>query len=83
MQMIGEKKSIMDRSVSLSDRQIKERNSNTLRNSHAKDESVLKGQINGLNEMSALEWIKKHVSKHELFSENILTNKAKQGIIEV
>lgn len=53
---------------------ILEENSTTHRNIHLNVENGLKGQINGLQRLSALEWIRKHTEQNELFSKNILTN---------
>lgn len=39
---------------------ILEENRPTLRSIHIEEESGLKGQINGLQRLSALEWIRKH-----------------------
>lgn len=44
-------------------------------------ESGLKGQINGLQRLSVLEWLRKHTEQNELFSKNILTNISKHDII--
>lgn len=58
-------------------------NSPTLINYHLKGESGLKGQINGLQRLSVLEWIMKHTEHNELFSKNILTNISEHDIIQV
>lgn len=44
-------------------------------------ESGLKGQINGLQRLSVLEWIRKHTEQDKLFSKNILTNISEHDII--
>ena len=44
-------------------------------------ESGLKGQINGLQRLSVLEWLRKHTEQNELFSKNILTNMVEHDII--
>lgn len=44
-------------------------------------ERGLKGQINGLQRLSALEWLRKHTEQNELFSKNILTNISEHDII--
>lgn len=58
-------------------------NNPTLINYHLKGENGLKGQINGLQRLSVLEWIKKHTEQNELFSKNILTNISEHDIIQV
>lgn len=58
-------------------------NNPTLINYHLKGESGLKGQINGLQRLSVLEWIMKHTEHNELFSKNILTNISEHDIIQV
>ena len=58
-------------------------NSPTLINYHLKGENGLKGQINGLQKLSVLEWIRKHTEQDELFSKNILTNISEYDIIQV
>ena len=58
-------------------------NNPTLINYHLKGENGLKGQINGLQRLSALEWIMKHTEQNELFSKNILTNISEHDIIQV
>lgn len=55
----------------------------TLRSYHLTVESGLKGQINGLQRLSVLEWIRKHTEQNELFSKNILTNTAEHSKIGV
>ena len=58
-------------------------NNSTLINYHLKGENGLKGQINGLQRLSVLEWISKHTEQDELFSKNILTNISEHDIIQV
>lgn len=58
-------------------------NNPTLINYHLKGESGLKGQINGLQRLSVLEWIRKHTEQDELFSKNILKNISEHDIIQV
>ena len=58
-------------------------NNPTLRSYHINIESGLKGQINGLQRLSVLEWIRKHTEQDELFSKNILTNISEHDIIQV
>lgn len=53
----------------------------TLISNHINAESGLKGQINGLQRLSVLEWLRKHTEQNELFSKNILTNISEHGII--
>ena len=55
----------------------------TLRSYHLNIENGLKGQINGLQRLSVLEWIRKHTEQNELFSKNILTNTAEHSKIGV
>ena len=55
----------------------------TLRSYHLTIESGLKGQINGLQRLSVLEWIRKHTEQNEVFSKNILTNTAEHSKIGV
>lgn len=58
-------------------------NNPTLINYRLKGENGLKGQINGLQRLSVLEWIGKHTEQDELFSKNILTNILEHDIIQV
>ena len=58
-------------------------NSPTLRSNHLNIENGLKGQINGLQRLSVLEWIRKHTEQNELFSKDILTNISEHDIIQV
>lgn len=44
-------------------------------------ERGLKGQINGLQRLSVLEWLRKHTEQNELFSKNILTNISEHDVI--
>lgn len=53
----------------------------TLRSHHLNTENGLKGQINGLQRLSVLEWLRKHTEQNELFSKNILTNISEHDII--
>lgn len=53
----------------------------TLISNHLNVESGLKGQINGLQRLSVLEWLRKHTEQNELFSKNILTNISEHNII--
>lgn len=62
---------------------ILEDNRSTLRSIHLNVEDGLKWQINGLQRLSVLEWIKKHTEQNELFSKNILTNMVEHDIIQV
>lgn len=55
----------------------------TLRSYHLDTENGLKGQINGLQRLSVLEWIRKHTEQDELFCKNILTNISEHDIIQV
>ena len=58
-------------------------NNPTLRSNHLNIENGLKGQINGLQRLSVLEWIMKHTEHNELFSKNILINISEHDIIQV
>lgn len=62
---------------------ILEENNPTLINYRLNVEDGLKGQINGLQRLSVLEWIKKHTEQDELFCKNILTNILEHDIIQV
>ena len=53
----------------------------TLGKNHLNVESGLKGQINGLQRLSVLEWLMKHTEQNELFPKNILTNISEHDII--
>ena len=55
----------------------------TLRSYHLTIENGLKGQINGLQRLSVLEWIRKYTEQNELFSKNILTNTTEHSKIGV
>lgn len=55
----------------------------TLISNHLNAERGLKGQINGLQRLSVLEWLRKHTEQNELFSKNILTNISEHDIIQV
>ena len=81
--MIGEMISMRDSGRKASSMDILEENNTTLINYHLKGEDGLKGQINGLQRLSVLEWIKKHTEQNELFSKNILTNISEHDIIQV
>ena len=74
MRKIGEMTSMKDSSRKASSIGILEDNNHTFINYHLKGENGLKGQINGLQRLSVLEWIRKHTEQDELFSKNILTN---------
>ena len=80
---IGEMISMKDRVREASSMDILGENNPTLINYHLKGESGLKGQINGLQRLSVLEWIRKHTEQNELFSKNILTNISEHDIIQV
>lgn len=83
---IGEMTSMKDSGRKASDVDILEDNNPTLINYRLKGESGLKGQINGLQRLSVLEWIKKHTEQteqDELFCKNILTNILEHDIIQV
>ena len=53
----------------------------TLISNHLNAEMGLKGQINGLQRLSVLEWLRKLTEQNELFSKNILTNISEHDII--
>ena len=74
MRKIGETTSMKDSVREASSMDILGENNPTLRSIHLKGENGLKGQINGLQRLSVLEWIRKHTEQNELFSKNILTN---------
>ena len=80
---IGEMISMKDSVREASSMDILGENNPTLINYHLKGESGLKGQINGLQRLSVLEWIRKHTEQNELFSKNILTNISEHDIIQV
>ena len=80
---IGETTSMKDSVREASSMDILGENNPTLINYHLKGENGLKGQINGLQRLSALEWIMKHTEQNELFSKNILTNISEHDIIQV
>lgn len=80
---IGETTSMRDSGRKASSKDILEENNTTLINYHLKGEDGLKGQINGLQRLSVLEWIKKHTEQNELFFKNILTNISEHDIIQV
>lgn len=81
--MIGEMISMKDSGRKASVVDILEDNNPTLINYHLNIENGLKGQINGLQRLSALELIRKHTEQDELFSKNILTNISEYDIIQV
>ena len=83
MRKIGETTSMKDRVREASSIGILGENNPTLRSNHLKGENGLKGQINGLQRLSVLEWIRKHTEQNELFSKNILTNISEHDIIQV
>ena len=80
---IGEMTSMKDSVREASSIGILGENNPTLRSNHLNIESGLKGQMNGLQRLSALEWIRKHTEQNELFSKNILTNISEHDIIQV
>ena len=80
---IGETTSMKDSVREAYSMDILEENSSTLINYRLNIENGLKGQINGLQRLSVLEWIKKHTEQNELFSKNILTNISEHDIIQV
>ena len=80
---IGETTSMKDSGRKASSIGILEENNPTLINYRLNIESGLKGQINGLQRLSVLEWIRKHTEQDELFSKNILTNIVEHDIIQV
>ena len=80
---IGEMTSMKDSVREASSMDILGENNTTLRSNHLKGENGLKGQINGLQRLSVLEWIRKHTEQNELFSKNILTNISEHDIIQV
>lgn len=79
--MIGEMTSMKDSGRKASSMDILEENNSTIRSIHLKGESGLKGQINGLQRLSVLEWLMKHTEQNELFPNNILTNISEHDII--
>lgn len=81
--MIGEMISMKDSVREASSMDILGENNPTLINYHLNIENGLKGQINGLQRLSVLEWIRKHTEQDELFSKNILTNISENDIIQV
>ena len=81
--MIGEMTSMKDSGRKASSMDILGENNPTLRSNHLNIENGLKGQINGLQRLSALEWIRKHTEQDKLFSKNILTNISEHDIIQV
>ena len=83
MRKIGEMISMKDSGRKASSIGILGENNPTLRSNHLNIESGLKGQINGLQRLSVLEWISKYTEQDELFSKNILTNTAEHSKIGV
>lgn len=83
MMKIGEMISMRDSGRKASSMDILGENNHTLINYHLNEESGLKGQINGLQRLSVLEWIRKHTEQDKLFSKNILTNIVEHDIIQV
>lgn len=80
---IGETTSMKDSGRKAYSMDILGENNPTLINYHLKGESGLKWQINGLQRLSVLEWIRKHTEQDELFFKNILTNISEHDIIQV
>ena len=80
---IGETTSMKDSVREASSMDILGDNNPTLINYRLKGENGLKEQINGLQRLSVLEWIRKHTEQNELFSKNILTNIVEHDIIQV
>lgn len=80
---IGEMTSMKDSVREASSMDILGENNPTLINYHLNIENGLKGQINGLQRLSVLEWIRKHTEQNELFSKNILINISEHDIIQV
>ena len=83
MRKTGEMTSMKDSDRKASSMDILGENNPILRSINLNIESGLKGQINGLQRLSILEWIRKHTEQNELFSKNILTNIAEHDIIQV
>ena len=83
MMKIGAMTSMKDSGRKASSMDILGENNPTLRSIHLNIENGLKGQINGLQRLSVLEWIRKHAEQNELFSKNILTNISEHDIIKV
>ena len=81
--MIGEMTSTRDSVREASAIEIARDYGATLRSYQLNVENGLKGQINGLQRLSVLEWIRKYTEQNELFSKNILTNKAEHSKIGV
>lgn len=81
--MIGEMMSTRDSVREASAIEIARDYGATLRSYHLTIENGLKGQINGLQRLSVLEWIRKHTEQNELFPKNILTNTAEHSKIGV
>lgn len=83
MRKTGEMTSMKDSDRKASSMDILGENNPILRSINLNIESGLKGQINGLQRLSVLEWINKHAEQNVLFSKNILTNIAEHDIIQV
>ena len=83
MRKTGEMTSMKDSDRKASSMDILGENNPILRSINLNIESGLKWQINGLQRLSVLEWIKKHAEQNVLFSKNILTNIAEHDIIQV
>ena len=81
--MIGEMTSMKDSGMKASSMDILGENNHTLINYHLNIENGLKGQINGLQRLSVLEWIRKHTEQDELFFKNTLTSIVEHDIIQV
>ena len=81
--MIGEMISTRDSVREAYSMDILGDNDPTLRSYHLNIENGLKGQINGLQRLSVLEWIRKYTEQNELFPKNILTNTAEHSKIGV
>ena len=80
---IGETTYMKDSGRKASSMDMLGENNPTLISNHLNIENGLKGQINGLQRLSVLEWIMKHTEQNELFSKNILTNISEHDIIQV
>lgn len=81
--MIGEMTSMKDSGMKASSMDILGENNPTLINYHLNIENGLKGQINGLQRLSVLEWIRRHTEHNELFFKNTLINIVEHDIIQV
>ena len=74
MRKIGEMTSMKDSVRGGSSMGMLEDSGRGLISYQLKGEDGLRGQMDGLQRLSVLEWIKKHTEQNELFSKNILTN---------